>query len=51
MGEVPLLQAENADVSTTMSRQQITEVPNPGNDLTCIRDAHLFHLARNKYFS
>lgn len=34
--EVPLLQAENGDVSTTMSRQQITEVPNPGNDLTYI---------------
>ncbi len=35
-GEAPLLQAENGDVSTTMSRQQITEVPNPGNDLTYI---------------
>ncbi len=34
--EVPLLQAENGDVSTTMSRKQITEVPNPGNDLTYI---------------
>jgi hypothetical protein len=34
--EVPLLQAENGDVSVTMSRQQITEVPNPGNDLTYI---------------
>src|SRR5258708_11457811 len=34
--EVPLLQAENGDVSTTVSRQQITEVPNPGNDLTYI---------------
>jgi len=34
--EVPLLQAENGDVSTTMSRQQITEVPNPGNDLSYI---------------
>jgi hypothetical protein len=34
--EVPLLQAENGDVSTTVNRQQITEVPNPGNDLTYI---------------
>jgi hypothetical protein len=34
--EVPLLQAENGDVSVTVSRQQITEVPNPGNDLTYI---------------
>jgi len=34
--EVPLLQAENGDVSTTVTRQQITEVPNPGNDLTYI---------------
>jgi hypothetical protein len=32
--EAPLLQAENGDVSSTVSRQQITEVPNPGNDLT-----------------
>jgi hypothetical protein len=35
-GEAPLIQAENGDVSTTMSRLQITEVPNPGNDLTYI---------------
>ena len=34
--EVPLLQAENGDVSTTMSLLQITQVPNPGNDLTYI---------------
>ena len=34
--EMPLLQAENGDVSTTMSRLQISEVPNPGNDLTYI---------------
>jgi len=33
---VPLIQAENGDVSTTMSQQQISEVPNPGNDLTYI---------------
>lgn len=35
-GEVPLLQAENGDVSTTMNEKQISEVPNPGNDLTYI---------------
>ena len=35
-GEVPLLQAENGDVSTTMNQKQISEVPNPGNDLTYI---------------
>ena len=33
-GEAPLLQAENGDVSTTMNQQQVSEVPNPGNDLT-----------------
>ena len=32
--EVPLIQAENGDVSTTMTSKQISEVPNPGNDLT-----------------
>jgi len=32
--EVPLLQAENGDASTTI--KQISEVPNPGNDLTYI---------------
>jgi len=36
VGEVPLLQAENGDVSTTMIQRQISEVPNPGNDLTYI---------------
>lgn len=35
-GEMPLLQTENGDVSTTMNRQQISEVPNPGNDLTYV---------------
>lgn len=35
-GEAPLLQAENGDVSATMSQKQISEVPNPGNDLTYI---------------
>jgi hypothetical protein len=34
--EMPLLQAENGDVSTTMNQKQISEVPNPGNDLTYI---------------
>jgi hypothetical protein len=31
--EAPLIQAENGDVSTTMNQKQISEVPNPGNDL------------------
>jgi hypothetical protein len=34
--DAPLLQAENGDVSTTMSLLQISQVPNPGNDLTYI---------------
>jgi hypothetical protein len=34
--EVPLIQAENGDVSATMNQKQISEVPNPGNDLTNI---------------
>jgi hypothetical protein len=34
--EVPLLQAENGDASATVSQKQISEVPNPGNDLTYI---------------
>ena len=34
--EVPLLQAENGDASTTMNTLQISQVPNPGNDLTYI---------------
>jgi hypothetical protein len=34
--EAPLLQAENGDVSATMNQQQISDVPNPGNDLTYI---------------
>jgi hypothetical protein len=33
-GEAPLIQAENGDVSTTMNQKQVSEVPNPGNDLT-----------------
>jgi hypothetical protein len=35
-GEMPLLQAENGDVSSTMNLLQVTQVPNPGNDLTYI---------------
>jgi hypothetical protein len=34
--EAPLIQAENGDASTTTNQQQISEVPNPGNDLTYI---------------
>jgi hypothetical protein len=34
--EAPLIQAENGDVSATMSQKQVSEVPNPGNDLTYI---------------
>jgi hypothetical protein len=36
MAEAPLVNAENGDVSTTMNSEQISEVPNPGNDLTYI---------------
>ncbi len=35
-GEAPLIQAENGDASATMNQKQISEVPNPGNDLTYI---------------
>src|SRR5262249_54021486 len=34
--EIPLLQAENGDFATTITQKQISEVPNPGNDLTYI---------------
>ena len=34
--EAPLARAENGDVSTTMNQQQVSEAPNPGNDLTYI---------------
>jgi Carboxypeptidase regulatory-like domain len=34
--QVPIIQADNADVSVTMNQKQISEVPNPGNDLTYI---------------
>jgi hypothetical protein len=32
----PLLQTENGDTSTAISEQQISQVPNPGNDLSYI---------------
>jgi hypothetical protein len=32
----PLLQTDNGDTATTLSEQQISQVPNPGNDLTYI---------------
>jgi hypothetical protein len=35
-GEAPNIQAENGDVSATLNQKQISEVPNPGNDLTYI---------------
>jgi hypothetical protein len=35
-GEARFVQAENGDVSTTLNQKQISEVPNPGNDLTYI---------------
>ena len=34
--EAPLLHAENGDVSSTMNGIQVSEVPNPGNDLTYV---------------
>ena len=35
-GEAPLIRAENGDISTTINEKQISDVPNPGNDLTYI---------------
>ena len=32
----PLLQTDNGDTSTALTEQQISQVPNPGNDLTYI---------------
>jgi Carboxypeptidase regulatory-like domain len=32
----PLVQTENGDTSTSLSQQQVANVPNPGNDLTAI---------------
>jgi len=34
--EALIIQAETADVSVTMNQKQVSEVPNPGNDLTYI---------------
>jgi hypothetical protein len=34
--DAPLVHAENGDVSATMNQTQISELPNPGNDLTYI---------------
>lgn len=34
--EAPLVHGDNADVSVTMNQKQVSEVPNPGNDLTYI---------------
>jgi hypothetical protein len=34
--EAPIIQAETSDVFTTFNQKQISEVPNPGNDLTYI---------------
>ena len=32
----PLLQTDNGDTSTSLSQQQVSNVPNPGNDLSAI---------------
>jgi len=34
--DAPLLQTENSDVSTSFTQTQISQVPNPGNDLSYI---------------
>jgi hypothetical protein len=34
--EAPLINAENGDVSTVMNQKYISQLPNPGNDLTYI---------------
>jgi hypothetical protein len=34
--EAPIIQAENGDTSSTMNQKQISELPNPGNDLTYV---------------
>jgi hypothetical protein len=41
--EAPLINAENGDVSATMNQKQISEVPNPGNDLTYIAQTAQLH--------
>ncbi|MGA2744631.1 MAG: carboxypeptidase-like regulatory domain-containing protein [Candidatus Sulfotelmatobacter sp.] len=35
-GEAPLLQTESTEISTTFNERAISEVPNPGNDLSFI---------------
>ena len=35
-GEPPLIYADNSDASTTKTELQVSEIPNPGNDLTYI---------------
>jgi hypothetical protein len=35
-GESPLLQTESAEISTTFNAREISEVPNPGNDLSFV---------------
>lgn len=35
-GESPLIHAANGDAFTTMNQRQVSEVPNPGNDLTYV---------------
>ncbi len=35
-GEAPLLQTESSEISTTFNAREISEVPNPGNDLTFV---------------
>jgi outer membrane receptor protein involved in Fe transport len=32
--EIPLLQTDTSDISTTISQQQVQELPNPGGDIT-----------------
>jgi hypothetical protein len=32
----PLIQSENGDVTSTLSQQQVSQVPNPGNDLSYV---------------
>jgi hypothetical protein len=34
--EAPVVHAEDGDTSTTMNQKQVSELPNPGNDLTYI---------------
>ena len=36
IGEAPLIESENGDVSTTMNQQQVAEIPNSGGDITYV---------------